>query len=171
MFKNKAWVRRPTGGGLVEHRKDSFTWSLCLPKAAASTDRVPVLFERAQESIAQSLESIAGIHTTFSKADEKRPKSCFQNPVEHDLLDTEGRKLSGLAMHRSRNAILLQGSVQINSVVFSAHDTPQLLERICEDMTGLTIEKTTDLPTLLQGSARAEARSHFLSDIWQLSRV
>jgi lipoate-protein ligase A len=41
----------------------------------------------------------------------RRPANCFESPAEFDLL-AHGRKIAGAAMRRTRNGLLLQGSLR-----------------------------------------------------------
>jgi lipoate-protein ligase A len=41
---------------------------------------------------------------------------CFQNPVEHDVMDCDGRKLAGAGQRRTRFGLLHQGSVAVGGI-------------------------------------------------------
>ena len=170
LFQEKNWVRRPTGGGLVEHRKDALTWSICLPRNAAMSDRVPDLFKKAQTSISESLRELVQIQTKRSTSEATRPSSCFLDPVKDDLLDSQARKVSGIAMYRSRQAILLQGSLQLDIGSIPPPSTSLLLGKLCEDLTHRPVEKLIPLSTLISEIHRNQARMNILSDQWQQSR-
>lgn len=111
-FPEIQWVRRWTGGGLVDHRND-WTYSLIIPKS----------FELSR---LKGGESYCFIHKTLQSALQKEddgiqlspPKSssgasCFQNPVEFDLLTSQGLKIAGAAQKRGKEGLLHQGSVSI----------------------------------------------------------
>jgi hypothetical protein len=104
-------VRRPTGGGLVPHDND-WTYSLTFPpehpwyflKAAESYRRV---HEWLRDAFAQM-----GVPATLSAQRQKEiPGQCFIGAEKDDLL-WHGRKIAGAAQRRTRNGLLIQGSVQ-----------------------------------------------------------
>jgi lipoyl(octanoyl) transferase len=105
------WVRRWTGGGIVDHRAD-WTYTLVVPRPH------PL-------ALAKGAASYAIIHGALLAALREqdvrcRPSCgvasfgsgvCFNNPVEHDLVDPEGRKVAGAGQRRTSRALLHQGSV------------------------------------------------------------
>ena len=104
-------VRRPTGGGLVPHDND-WTYSLIFPpehfwnryKAAESYRRV---HEWLRDAFGQM-----NVPTTLSPQRQKEiPGQCFSGAEKDDLL-WHGRKIAGAAQRRTRNGLLIQGSVQ-----------------------------------------------------------
>lgn len=110
-FPEHEWMRRWTGGGVVEHRAD-FTYSLIAPRSC------PWAAERAEESYRLVHLAIAGVLPGAEIAREETPKvsrACFENPVRHDLL-LAGRKLGGAAQRRTRRGLLHQGSIQAAAV-------------------------------------------------------
>jgi lipoate-protein ligase A len=104
-------VRRPTGGGLVPHDAD-WTYSLVFPpdhfwyrfKAVES-------YRRAHEWIKDAFAKI-NIATALSPASQKEiPGQCFIGAEKDDVL-WHGRKIAGAAQRRTRDGLLIQGSVQ-----------------------------------------------------------
>jgi len=104
-------VRRPTGGGLVPHDTD-WTYSLIFPpehfwyrlKAAESYQRV---HQWLRDAFAQM-----NVPTTLSPQSQKEVSGqCFIGAEKDDLL-WHGRKIAGAAQRRTRNGLLIQGSVQ-----------------------------------------------------------
>ncbi|MEO8616852.1 MAG: hypothetical protein ABI600_17050 [Luteolibacter sp.] len=105
------WVRRWTGGGMVDHRAD-WTYTLAVPQAESL-------------ATARGAESYRWIHTALAKAlamegvtahlsgggAETGVALCFENPVSHDLIGADGRKLAGAGQRRTRRGLLHQGSV------------------------------------------------------------
>jgi lipoate-protein ligase A len=105
------WVRRWTGGGLVDHRAD-WTYTLVLPHPA------PLAMARGAESYRAIHAALAaalaaeGLDVRLSGgAGETGAALCFENPVPHDLVAADGRKLAGAGQRRSRLGLLHQGSV------------------------------------------------------------
>lgn len=170
VFQSSDFMRRPTGGGVVEHAKDALTWSFAIPREALDTDRVQVIFRSCQASIRQSLQEITHATLAHSQSQETRPGECFAHPVEHDLLSEDGAKVSGIAMHRSKTAILLQGSIQLESVQFSEADCARLLNRLSEDICNKPIEKQVELSTLLEPAESAAQHGQIQSDAWLQAR-
>jgi lipoate-protein ligase A len=104
-------VRRPTGGGLVPHDAD-WTYSLAFPpgdgwyalKAIES-------YRRVHEWIHAAFASL-GVTTEVAPACLKaQAGQCFQGHEKFDLLWHE-RKIAGAAQRRTRDGLLIQGSVQ-----------------------------------------------------------
>lgn len=104
-------IRRPTGGGLVEHDFD-WTYSLVFPPhhpwhqlpATASYQR---LHEWQQQAFAR-LNLVGSLAT---QPQTGPPSSCFSRPEQHDLL-IDGKKIAGAAQRRTRSGFLIQGSVR-----------------------------------------------------------
>ncbi len=104
-------IRRPTGGGLVPHDAD-WTYSLVFPandpwyglKAVES-------YRRAHEWIQASFNRL-GTPTELSTLCQKGvPGQCFVGAEQFDVL-LANRKIAGAAQRRTRNGLLIQGSIQ-----------------------------------------------------------
>ncbi len=108
-------IRRPTGGGLVQHDRD-WTYSLVIPVGhpwhrlhSRST------YARVHLWIKDSFAHF-GLTTILADADQDGGGRCFAGAVRHDLLLVD-RKIAGAAMRRTRNGLLVQGSVQAPSTI------------------------------------------------------
>ena len=106
-------IRRPTGGGIVDHRND-WTYALVVPFAhplcrmKASDSYVAV-----HTALAQALRK-CGVPARLALCTEsvKGPLSaCFMAPSPGDVVSLEGRKLAGAAQKRNRHGLLVQGSL------------------------------------------------------------
>jgi lipoate-protein ligase A len=117
--------RRPSGGGLVDHRQD-WTYTLVIPRGhpleaerAAQSYRVvhACLADalRAQGAAAE-LQSPAesGSSSTGLGADSPLLQGiCFQRAEVHDVVNPEnGEKIAGAAQKRNKRGLLFQGSVR-----------------------------------------------------------
>ncbi|MEO7297274.1 MAG: hypothetical protein ABI042_01710 [Verrucomicrobiota bacterium] len=104
-------IRRPTGGGLVPHDAD-WTYSLIFPpdhswyslKAVESYERVHLWIRDAFHKI--------GVATELSACCKKEiPGQCFVGAEKSDVL-WHGKKIAGAAQRRTKNGLLIQGSIQ-----------------------------------------------------------
>src|SRR6185436_10072994 len=104
-------VRRPTAGGLVPHGAD-WTYSLAFPTVHEWYSLTAIQsYERVHRWI-QSAFVLANVPTEL--AAERRQAGagqCFVGYEKHDLL-WRGQKIAGAAQRRTRDGLLIQGSVQ-----------------------------------------------------------
>ena len=104
-------IRRTTGGGLVPHEAD-WTYSLVFPPshpwyAVAAAES----YLRLHEWIQTALQECA-LTTELAPSPRKEiPGQCFAGYEQSDLL-CRGRKIAGAAQRRSRQGLLIQGSIQ-----------------------------------------------------------
>lgn len=119
-------VRRPTGGGLVPHAAD-WTYSLMFPplhpwyslKAALS-------YQRLHDWLRASFARL-GTPTELSPGTPKEiPGQCFVGSEKFDLLQ-QGQKIAGAAQRRTRNGLLIQGSIQPGNLQAAPADWQQAL--------------------------------------------
>lgn len=104
-------IRRCTGGGLVPHDAD-WTYSLVFPpgdpwyalKATESYERVHDWIRRAFQSIGAATELSACCR-------KEAPGQCFIGAEQFDVL-LDGKKIAGAAQRRTRDGLLIQGSIQ-----------------------------------------------------------
>jgi lipoate-protein ligase A len=122
-FPSHEITRRWTGGGTVSHGSD-WPYSLLVPASH------PFARKAARESyfvihsaLARCLASInPPIHLASSDR-TKTSSDCFENPVQHDLLQ-QGQKIAGAGQRRTQSGLLHQGSVQLDA---SQHPSAQTL--------------------------------------------
>lgn len=105
-------VRRTTGGGLVPHDGD-WTYSVVIPPGVAWYElRAADSYRRLHEWVASALRS-AGIGAELAAIRMKdAPGQCFIGAEQFDVV-LNGRKIAGAAQRRTRDGLLIQGSVQI----------------------------------------------------------
>jgi lipoyl(octanoyl) transferase len=111
-------IRRPTGGGLVPHDAD-WTYSLAFPPAHFwSRLKAVESYRFAHLWVSQAFAAL-GIQTQLSPSEQKlAPGRCFLGAEKLDVL-WNGAKLAGAAQRRNRLGLLIQGSVQPGSSVWS----------------------------------------------------
>ncbi len=107
------WVRRWTGGGIVDHSAD-WTFTLFIPRglglAEAKGGESYRIIHRALVDALRGAGVVASLAGTMPPA---AGGECFIRPVEHDLLDPGGRKIAGGGQRRTQRGLLHQGSVAV----------------------------------------------------------
>jgi lipoate-protein ligase A len=104
-------IRRPTGGGLVPHDAD-WTYSFIFPPTDSWYHLKAVESYRHIHEWLQAAFGKIGIAAELSAStDAKAPERCFVGAQRSDLL-WHGRKIAGAAQRRTRQGLLIQGSIQ-----------------------------------------------------------
>lgn len=122
-------VRRPTGGGLVDHR-DDWTYALVLPRGhPLETARAIESYRAIHAALADALRACGqpavlkdrcdAPPASDSSADStppapclSLPSVCFDRPELHDVIHPDsGRKIAGAAQKRTKEGLLFQGSL------------------------------------------------------------
>lgn len=108
--------RRPTGGGIVDHRND-WTYALVIPpKHDLGTAPAPVSYAAVHAAIATCLNA-AGCPAKLQSNEKKPPAApgasvCFNQAEPADVIHAEtGDKLAGAAQKRGKRGLLFQGSL------------------------------------------------------------
>lgn len=119
-------VRRPTAGGTVIHKMD-LSFSLCWPRHHAILPENPrscyqVIHSLVRQGLANYfgqkqpslfVQPMCADPLPFSRPRSSHPLSiCFESPVCNDIM-IENRKIVGGALRLARNAILYQGTIQL----------------------------------------------------------
>ena len=106
------YVRRWTGGGVVDHRNDA-TYTLIVPKSnPLASIRGARSYGEIHRALAACLKS-GGLPCEFvSEEQEIDSVACFEKPVTWDLL-SGGKKIAGAGQRRTRQGMLHQGSVTV----------------------------------------------------------
>lgn len=112
--EGRPFVRRYTGGGLVDHARD-FTYSVVLPRGH-SLERAGTAnsYELLHQGVSQALCQLGYISELASACGEEKSNACFEKPVKYDVLQGN-RKLAGAAQRRSREGCLHQGSILLEA--------------------------------------------------------
>lgn len=106
------YIRRWTGGGIVDHRK-GYTYTLTLPAINEvmypSSDQ---LYSWIHGALVTALQQ-HGVDCELLSCDAPDGgRSCWASPVVSDVVDTKGQKLAGAGQRRYRGAVLHQGLIQ-----------------------------------------------------------
>ena len=130
--------RRPTGGGLVDHRHD-WTYALVLPRSHPLYDeRAPQSYRLVHECLTKALGALgqpAAVKTMCEEVERMDPATlsgetscrqgtppagpgiCFQRAELYDVVNTRtGAKIAGAAQKRNKHGLLFQGSIEKSSV-------------------------------------------------------
>jgi lipoyl(octanoyl) transferase len=104
-------VRRPTGGGIVPHDAD-WTYSLAIP---AGHDwhalRAIDSYRRVHEWIRDGFAKLRVATELAAAAKQAGAGECFAGHERFDVL-WRGKKIAGAAQRRTRDGLLIQGSIQ-----------------------------------------------------------
>jgi len=106
----RPFVRRYTGGGLVDHAHD-ITYTVVLPRAHPWMElSAPESYEQIHLGVQAALAA-CGIRSELTPtASTAESEACFQKPVRFDIVAVDA-KLSGAAQRRTREGLLHQGSI------------------------------------------------------------
>ena len=108
------YVRRWTGGGVVDHRDDT-TYSLMIPRSGQLASIVgSESYRQIHVSLARCLLDQGHSCELVSRDYAINSVVCFEKPVEWDLV-CQGKKIAGAGQRRTRQGILHQGSVAVQS--------------------------------------------------------
>jgi lipoate-protein ligase A len=128
--------RRPTGGGIVDHRHD-WTYTLVLPRGHALYDeRAAQSYRIVHECLAAALTALgqpAAVKTECEKVERVAPNAlsgeascgqatpptgvCFQRAELYDVVNSvTGAKIAGAAQKRNKHGLLFQGSIEKSAV-------------------------------------------------------
>lgn len=107
------WVRRWTGGGVVDHRRD-WTYSVIAPAGCALAAAGGAESYRLVHTALVAALADGGETAELSPGDATPVGDlCFRNPVRHDLVGGDGGKIAGAGQRRTRRGLLHQGSVAL----------------------------------------------------------
>lgn len=124
-------IRRPTGGGMVPHDAD-WTYSLAFPtthewyalKAVES-------YRRVHEWIRDAFTKL-NVTTELAPCCKKSvPGQCFVGHEQFDVL-WHGKKIAGAAQRRTKEGLLIQGSVQPPPISLQRADWENAMCRVAE---------------------------------------
>ncbi len=107
-----AYIRRWTGGGIVDHRK-GHTYTLTLPaRPGIMYPPSAVLYKWIHGALALALAQ-SGVPCQLLEEDAPDGgRACWASPVASDIVDAAGNKLAGAGQRRCKGAVLHQGLIQ-----------------------------------------------------------
>jgi lipoate-protein ligase A len=106
----RPFVRRYTGGGLVDHAHD-ITYTVVLPRVHEWMElSAPESYAWIHRGVLKVLLACGVAAALAPEPSALESEACFQKPVRFDIMAGE-RKLSGAAQRRTREGLLHQGSI------------------------------------------------------------
>jgi lipoate-protein ligase A len=161
----RPFVRRYTGGGLVDHAQD-VTYTIVLPR------KHPWMELSMPESYCVIHEGVQAVLTACGIDSELTPAAhavdsdaCFQKPVRFDIVAAE-QKLSGAAQRRTREGLLHQGSILLPDPARNADLRSAFAEafsarlELAANRSDLTAEETARTAELERARYSTEAWNH-----------
>lgn len=118
--------RRPTGGGVVDHR-DDWTYALVIPRGHPLEElRATLSYRAVHEALAAALRKqnvAAGIKLAADDTEAAANGMCFQRAETYDVIDERtGGKIAGAAQKRNRHGLLFQGSIAQSALAVGRFD-------------------------------------------------
>jgi len=111
--------RRPTGGGVVDHRED-WTYALVIPRGHPFEEaRATQSYRAIHEALAEALRTV-GVPVALKSVSEPRADAepggpagvCFEKAEVFDVIHpVTGAKIAGGAQKRNKRGLLFQGSI------------------------------------------------------------
>jgi lipoate-protein ligase A len=175
--------RRPTGGGLVDHRND-WTYSLVLPpqhplirKRALTTYRLihmtlaDALNKCEQPAVLAPCKTEEDKNNNHNNGLKKTITHCFQTTEPDDVINPRtDKKIAGAALKRNRYGMLIQGSID-RSAIEADLDYDALKHSFIQGLCS-NLEATPKSVTWLYfpESLRNSVHNHYATDKWNKKR-
>ena len=169
--------RRLTGGGIVDHRND-WTYALALqidlpPAHQPATEFYATIHRCIQSALErQSIQSqLAPCPRACDKLPAKEltgPEQCFVQPTANDVIHLNGTKIAGAAMKRTREGLLVQGSIARDALPddFDYQTFAEAFQQALANKLAIPIDTVADLRTLLDSRRIQQERERFESATW-----
>ncbi|MDQ8193059.1 hypothetical protein QEH59_01385 [Coraliomargarita sp. SDUM461004] len=188
--KDMTLVRRMTGGGIVDHRND-WTYALILHRSLpCSVIPANALYERIHRAIHLALQEMnvesclapcpKDCNAPQSQAKQTPPETrilrpvsqCFVTPAANDVLRRDGQKIAGAAMKRTRQGLLIQGSLDRDALPEN-FDWAQFQSRLLTKLTSilsLPIGQLDDIRPLFNSEQIEHEKERFADQRWNQKR-
>lgn len=136
--------RRPTGGGIVDHR-DDWTYTLVIPRGHPLEElRATQSYRAVHEALAAALrrQGVVAVAKASEDTDDATetatgPGVCFQRAELYDVVrEDTGEKIAGAAQKRNKHGLLFQGSLW-RPAVGRALDEEQLYADFVAELAGV----------------------------------
>lgn len=162
------YVRRWTGGGVVDHR-DDMTYTLVIPRShPLASSRGAGSYEQIHQFLALALTRLNALDGSGDLgekvqllqnpvSDDCGGCSCFTSPVQYDLLGKEGQKIAGAGQKRTRQGLLHQGSLSLK--VDAGSFIQELAEQLSKEVSPLGSERELG-ESFLQDAERLAAQRY-----------
>ena len=142
--------RRPTGGGMVDHR-DDWTYALVLPRGHALEEvRATFSYQAVHGALARALQwlGVAAVLKPAADAEEDvAPGVCFQRAEIYDVVEANtGAKLAGAAQKRNKHGLLFQGSIARSAVSAGPVDWSEFEDRFVTELAGALGQEAVTTP-------------------------
>lgn len=103
-------VRRPTGGGALLHAEDEVTYCVVVPRTMVPSD-VAASYRRLSAGVVTALQSF-GLEADYVEGRGRDDPLCYLRG-EGLSIAVGGRKISGGAQKRTRDAVLQHGTLMV----------------------------------------------------------
>jgi lipoate-protein ligase A len=118
-------VRRPTGGGLVDHSRD-ITYTVVAPPTHTLYGLPTAESYRLLHSAVTAALQLAGVAAELAPCCGPNDRNvCFAGPVKYDVV-VAGGKVAGAAQRRLKRGLLHQGSILLPPSVTASGQPPAL---------------------------------------------
>ena len=155
-------VRRATGGGLVDHRND-ITYTLVVPRSYGLAKAKGVESYRLIHSALAAALVNSGHGAELVRQDyDVDSSSCFEKPVEWDLINERGEKIAGAGQRRTRKGLLHQGSILLRESADESLILRRLAQKLARNVSPVDLEPS--------GESFTELFRQFAADSWQKRR-
>jgi len=168
-------IRRPTGGGLVDHRQD-WTYALVIPAShPLAQARACESYKVVHEALSAALNAVGvknHLQAECSTPDKNKFSICFRQPERFDLVRSDNnQKIAGAAQRRTRKGLLLQGTVN-QPLAGIVTDWMEFGNQFAHRLGGaLNVElKPWNQPSWPEPNVKAEAVFKFIAKEWNHRR-
>jgi len=158
----RALIRRPTAGGVVPHDRD-WTYSLVFP---AGHEWYALNAIQSYERIHRWIHSaFANLNISTVLAPERHKAEqgqCFIGFEKFDLL-WQGRKIAGAAQRRTRDGLLIQGSIQPPPIARPRADWEKAMQETAQQVNGIEWDVLIPDHPLVERTLYLETRKYSLA--------